>query len=1025
MKRKHPVYKGLDKVPVLYTDTSEYSPELFVITEFPTQLTSGKNILKLRGNFDTLKQYSIVDVEILDYNQNPIYFEITPLIATDKSRIISIYIYEDTPYGEVTITLLTEAEIVNKQIVPTEWKGKSNVKWTGKTICNPVIENISEILFDTLPSIEITEQLGVHLDRLYNTTQYLTYSTGTVTYRLQNNQALLSIENGSFTSDMTNGTVTITTPVNPTPTPLYTSTIKPYTTKIKKVLNTKNAVLESPYMLPSATSIIPHQYNKFEASAFTIDYEETPTYSLTQNSESFALIKINNLQPMTGDISRIKVYVNNAGTIGTWETISDIELLESEIFVTNTASISPDKSIGLITSQSIINTYYTASAYHGNTRAVAPTITYDNIDLINSMHIVSNIDLTNESSVAIVQISSSFKGNFLEDASYKLIVDAYSPSVNGLISVYISGSAYNYNTTDYLNRVLPINIGRKIGQISVAELGSRINDYKISFESDNIGDGVLIFVIEQGEWYISDIRTTSDNDLGYTPNYTRIRSYVPTSHKSDVQLSFKVEYYNKAGVKCKQTNYVNNIPWQGGNRYIDGDYSMLTGSLYVADSLNSGIAISGYSNSGFVRSLGYNGFNAGAPGFLLWSGSAMQGSAGSKGGVPYSGVGLEMYANSNNYFRYSTSDSELDIRTDKIYIGNSSTFISASNGNLQISSSNFSINANGDVTASNLHLDNVAYADGFVYETVIIDDSNYTQYYVNYTIDNINVSGSGGVTKSFTKLLLDGSLGGESGRQVRIERLPDYPIGTILPPGYTYQSDKGFDITIENFALHIAGGFSALAIAAWVAENDSNVKGIADFGFGADMWDVASNAYATRRLNYGSIYSETGLTDLSVYGENPIGEFSTYNTSAGESHSAILLMYYGSQYTFQRSTYKTGVTTFQTGFWQLMSYDSINSGRPYFAYGAKFGNTGVLIGGNGNLGVRASAIHYTEPHLSAVLQLDARTDLTNGSSSVFLPPRVTTAVRDYNGSPINGSVIYNTTDNKLQVYNGSGWQDCF
>ena len=730
MKRKRPVYKGLDKVPVLYTDTSEYSPELFVITEFPTQLTSGKNILKLRGNFDTLKQYSIVDVEILDYNQNPIYFEITPFIATDKSRIISIYIYEDTPYGEVTITLLTEAEIVNNQVVPAEWKGKSNVKWKGKTICNPVVDNISEILFDTLPSIEITEQLGVHLDRVYNTTQYLTYSTGTVTYRLQNNQALLSIENGSFTSDMTNGTVTITTPVNPTPTPLYASTIKPYTTKIKKVLNNKNAVLESSYMLPSATSIIPHQYNKFDASAFTVEYEETPVYSLTENSESFALIKINNLQPMTGDVSRIKVHVNNAGTIGTWETISDIELLESEIFVTNTASLSPDKSIGLITGQSIINTYYTASAYYGNIRAVAPTITYDNIDLINSMHIVSNSDLTNDSSVAIVQISSSFKGSFLEDSSYKIIVDAYSPTPNGLISVYISGSAYNYNTTDYLNRVLPIKIGRKIGQISVAELGSRINDYKISFESDNSGDGVLIFVIEQGEWYISDIRTTSDNDLGYTPNYTRIRSYVPTSHKSDVQLSFKVEYYNKAGVKCKQTNYVNNIPWQGGNRYIDGDYSMLTGSLYVADSLNSGIAISGYSNSGFVRSLGYNGFNAGDPGFLLWSGSAMQSST-----TTYSGVGLELYANSNNYFRYRTSPSELIVKTENFFLGSTSpnNFISGSNGKLQISSSAFQLNIDGSVTASSfiarsgsfiLFDTNNKYADAFNIGRIVYFDKN-------------------------------------------------------------------------------------------------------------------------------------------------------------------------------------------------------------------------------------------------------------------------------------------------------------
>ena len=85
-----------------------------------------------------------------------------------------------------------------------------------------------------------------------------------------------------------------------------------------------------------------------------------------------------------------------------------------------------------------------------------------------------------------------------------------------------------------------------------------------------------------------------------------------------------------------------NKDWEGGNRYIDGDYSMLTGSLYVADSLNSGVAISGYPNAGWVRSLGYEGFTAGYPGFLLWSGSALPGSAGTKGGAAYSGVGLEI-----------------------------------------------------------------------------------------------------------------------------------------------------------------------------------------------------------------------------------------------------------------------------------------------------------------------------------------------------------------------------------------------
>jgi len=122
--------------------------------------------------------------------------------------------------------------------------------------------------------------------------------------------------------------------------------------------------------------------------------------------------------------------------------------------------------------------------------------------------------------------------------------------------------------------------------------------------------------------------------------------------------------------------------------------------LYVADSLESGIAISGYSNSGFVRSLGYEGFDSGFPGFLLWSGSALNGQL-TKYNQPYSGVGLELYLNTASYFRYSTADDEIDIRTKTFFFGDpGSTFISGANGNIEISSSGFILNANGDVTAS-------------------------------------------------------------------------------------------------------------------------------------------------------------------------------------------------------------------------------------------------------------------------------------------------------------------------------------
>ena len=72
-----------------------------------------------------------------------------------------------------------------------------------------------------------------------------------------------------------------------------------------------------------------------------------------------------------------------------------------------------------------------------------------------------------------------------------------------------------------------------------------------------------------------------------------------------------------------------------------------------------------------------------------------------KGGVPYSGVGLELYLDNSSYFRYSTTDDEIYIATQNFFLGDPNTaFISGSNSNIEISASGFHLTPEGDVTAS-------------------------------------------------------------------------------------------------------------------------------------------------------------------------------------------------------------------------------------------------------------------------------------------------------------------------------------
>jgi hypothetical protein len=767
MKRKEAVYKGLEFVPVYFQDTSLTSPDYFQITEFPTRLTAGKNLFKLRGHPTNLRVGGVLGIEVLDYNGDPIYSEVVDYIDDDKSRVIAIYIYTETSPGDCSITLLAEAQNIQGQPVPTQWQGRPNIRWSRTVPVNPNVSNVSEIIFSKLPEVTVSEQVGVQLDRIYSgSQQFPTYTTGTVRMFTLNGAPALELAGGKFTGDMKTGTITVATPQNPSPTPNYPVVSAPYSSTIKKVLSDTTILLDEEYTVYSSQSIFPHIYTEFAASAFSLTYEQTPTYVATENSQSFALVQIKGLEPATGDVSRIKVYTNNKGTVGTWELVNDVELEETKIFVTSTASLFPDQSIGVFTSQSIINTYWEGFTYTGKTTGTAPTLTWSTASLNDAMNITSATNISAQNAVLVVQNKPAYNGIFIATSSYKVSIDALgtrdATGLNPRLSVYVSGSAVAFDPTDYFNQELPKTLGKRIGELEVTSDSQRFDDVVFNFESNYDGTGALLFVVEAGQWQIADIRTTTDNDAGYSPNYTRIRSLINTPHKANNQISFKVEYYNVDGVVSKQISYLYDNAWQGGNRYIDGDYSMLTGSLYVADSLESGVAISGYKNTGFVRSLGYEGFTAGFPGFLLWSGSALSGSLGTKGGVPYNGVGLELYGDANNYFRYSTNPSELDVHTETFFFGDpNSQYISGSNGNLEISSSGFVLNANGTVTASaftaisgglTLFNSDNAFADGInIGRVVYFDRSEYS-----YTGNISTVGGTPQTASIFETFILPG-----------------------------------------------------------------------------------------------------------------------------------------------------------------------------------------------------------------------------------------------------------------------------
>src|SRR5210317_212346 len=174
---------------------------------------------------------------------------------------------------------------------------------------------------------------------------------------------------------------------------------------------------------------------------------------------------------------------------------------------------------------------------------------------------------------------------------------------------------------------------------------------------------------------------------------------IPTEQLNDPK-TLKIQFLNKSGDVSTTEVIIENVVFEGGNVYIGGNQSIVTGSLFIANAIGSGLEIGGHS-SGFMKSVGYEGQisaseGKGPGGFIIYSGSnALQ-----MGADVLQGVGMQFIGdNDDRHFIFTTHDGGLlDVKTDKFFIGTTdSQFISGSDGNIEISSSLFHLDPVNDL----------------------------------------------------------------------------------------------------------------------------------------------------------------------------------------------------------------------------------------------------------------------------------------------------------------------------------------
>jgi len=137
------------------------------------------------------------------------------------------------------------------------------------------------------------------------------------------------------------------------------------------------------------------------------------------------------------------------------------------------------------------------------------------------------------------------------------------------------------------------------------------------------------------------------------------------------------------------------------------------------------------------------------------------------------------------------------------------------------------------------------------------------------------------------------------------------------------------------------------------------------------------------------------------------------NNVADPSNSAISA---GAFIAYNASTtnfYGTGIGAIRSSKYDVWFQTGSVNGGGYRFY-TEGTNERLTIFSGGNVGVNSGSTDVASAQLHV-------TSTTKG----FLPPRMTTANRDAIASPAAGLIIYNTSTNKHQGYNGTTWNDFY
>jgi len=258
-------------------------------------------------------------------------------------------------------------------------------------------------------------------------------------------------------------------------------------------------------------------------------------------TQSFANIKLSNLETFAGDVKRVKVFRTSIGDISDYDLIQDILVESKELLTTDELTGSVVGNTGIFTSE-VLKTQWNTGSLNA---------------FLTSSRVEAGVRLTG-SGLFIYTQSLDLKST----NTYELNLDVfYSSSTDSNLGIYlVSGSTSS-----------------SIATLAGTQPTKNLLDTTIPFKIDrDFPTASLYFSQSQGEWHLGNISLKLSEDTAFSPDEIGFITTMPTVLGNET-FNFKFEFYdinnNYVPVEVTQS-----ATFTGGNTNIGGTILLISSS---------------------------------------------------------------------------------------------------------------------------------------------------------------------------------------------------------------------------------------------------------------------------------------------------------------------------------------------------------------------------------------------------------------------------------------------------------------